>query len=201
MQIQNHYSIADKIRLAIWLVRTKILCRQARLIRFPFDIRGRRFIDLGKNLTTGKGCRIEAFKTDSEMKVSKKIIFGQNVQINDYVHISSVCRIVIGDNVLIAGHVYMSDNSHGSYKGDDNDTNPDVPPIKRPYYASPVEIGNNVWIGEGVIIMPGVKIGNGAIIGAHSVVNKDVPDNCIAVGTPASQIKRFNHSIGKWETV
>ncbi len=201
MQIQNEYSLTDKVRLAIWWLRTKLLCREARLIRFPIDIRGRKNIDFGRRLTTGKYCRLEAFKTIPVTGTKKKVIFGDNVQINDYVHISSVSQVLIGDNTLIASHVYISDNSHGSYKGDENDSAPDTPPAKRRYYASPVQIGSNVWLGEGVIVMPGVKIGDGAVIGAHSIVNKNIPECCLAVGAPAKPIKRFNLSTKKWEKI
>lgn len=154
-------------------------------------------IDWGKKLTTGVGCRIEAFIADGNS--NSKIHFGDRIQLNDYVHISSVKSVTIGDDVLIASHVYISDNSHGSYKGDKNDTSPLIIPTKRPYYTAPVKIGNRVWIGEGVIIMPGVTIGDGSIIGAHSIVNKDVPENTIAAGSPAKVIKHWNEITQKWE--
>ena len=101
----------------------------------------------------------------------------------------------------MASHVYISDNSHGSYSGDENDTDPTIPPIKRSYYVAPVKIGNRVWLGEGVIVMPGVTIGDGAIIGAHSVVNKSIPSNCIAVGAPAKIVKQWNNTTNRWEKI
>lgn len=58
-------------------------------------------------------------------------------------------------------------------------------------YAKPVSIGNDVWIGAGVSILPGVKIGNNCVIGAGSVVNKDIPDNSLAVGNPCKVIKQI----------
>lgn len=154
------------------------------------------FIDLGTSLTTGVGCRIEAFSTASANQ--RKIIFGADVQINDYVHISAMEKVVIGDSVLIASHVYISDNSHGCYKGDAYDTPPTVSPKERPYYVAPVNIGNRAWIGEGAIILPGVTIGDGAVIGAHSVVNRNVPVGCIAAGVPARIVKRWDDNAQKW---
>ena len=188
--MKNKYSIYSKFKLFIWLIRTKIIAYQARIIRFPLDIRGRKYIDMGRRLTTGVGCRLEAFSEDGK----KKMFFGSDVQINDYVHINAMCKVEIGNNVLIASHVYISDNSHGIYKGSPKDSRPDVPPIKRDYYIKPVSIGNNSWICEGVLILPGVKIGIGCILGAHSVVNKNVPDYSIAVGNPAYIIKRYDFS-------
>lgn len=193
----NKYSVWDIIKLMYFLVITKLIYPRQRIIRRPFTIRGGKMIDWGKKLTTGVGCRIEAFIADGNS--NSKIHFGDSIQLNDYVHISSVKSVTIGDDVLIASHVYISDNSHGSYKGDKNDTSPLIIPTKRPYYTAPVKIGNRVWIGEGVIIMPGVTIGDGSIIGAHSIVNKDVPENTIAAGSPAKVIKHWNEITQKWE--
>ncbi len=193
----NKYSVWDIIKLMYFLVITKLIYPRQRIIRRPFTIRGGKMIDWGKKLTTGVGCRIEAFIADGNS--NSKIHFGDRIQLNDYVHISSVKSVTIGDDVLIASHVYISDNSHGSYKGDKNDTSPLIIPTKRPYYTAPVKIGNRVWIGEGVIIMPGVTIGNGSIIGAHSIINKDIPGNTIAVGSPAKVIKHWNEITQKWE--
>ena len=158
-------------------------------------IRGRNFVDFGENLTTGVGCRIDAFSNGNGGPTLK---FGKNVQINDYVHLVAMDSIVIGDNVLMASHIFISDNSHGSYKGDDFDSDPTIPPMEREYRTSPISIGNNSWIGESSIIMPGVTIGEGCVIGAHSIVNKDIPDYCIAVGSPAKVIKRYDFNQHKW---
>lgn len=197
MQIKNKYSLLKKIQLLSWLIRTKLICREARIIRFPFDIRGRKFIDFGKEITTGVGCRLEAFSID----MRKTMHFGNNVQINDYVHICAMYNVTIGNDVLIAGKVYISDNSHGSYKGDVNDTSPEIPPIKRPYMKNTVIIEDNVWIGECVMVLPGVTIGKGAIIGANAVVCKDIAPYTIAVGQPARAIKKYSQITKRWEKI
>lgn len=191
---RNSYSIIQKCGLALFLIRTKLICRKARLIRFPIELRGIKYIDFGENLTTGVGCRLEAFSGDNE----KKMIFKKNIQLNDYVHICAMDKVVIGDNTLIASHVYISDCSHGSYKGTIDDSSPETPPMKRKYVTQPVSIGKNCWIGEGVIIMPGVIIGDGVVIGAHSVVNKNIESNSIAVGSPARVVKKFDSILKKW---
>lgn len=197
MEITNSYSLSKKILLAWWLMRTKVICANARLFRFPFDVRGRKYIDFGQGMTTGVGCRLEAFSETG----NSTMIFGERVQINDYVHICSMQKVSIGNDVLIAGKVYISDNSHGVYKGEEIHSNPEIPPIKREYFIAPVIIEDNVWIGEGVMVLPGVKIGKGAVIGAYSVVNKDIPSNTIAVGQPAKVIKRYDFDTKCWEKI
>ncbi|PIA86231.1 DapH/DapD/GlmU-related protein [Streptococcus parauberis] len=65
--------------------------------------------------------------------------------------------------------------------------------------TSPVQIDSDVWIGENVVILQGVKIGKGSIIGANSVVNKDVPEYSIVAGTPAKVIKQYNFEQQLWQ--
>lgn len=115
MSIVNRYGAKDLLYMFSCLIRTKLFYRKARIIRFPFDIRGKQWIDLGESLTTGKGCRLEAFPKDKDNK--KVMIFGKGCQINDFCHISAMQSVVIEDGVLLAGKVYVSDNSHGYYKG------------------------------------------------------------------------------------
>lgn len=197
MQIKNRYSFCKKVQMVVWLVRAKMICRKARIIRFPFDLRNGRYINLGEGLTTGVGCRLEAYSPDGR----KMLHFGKNVQINDYVHICAMQSVTIGNNVLMASHIYISDNSHGGYKGTANDSSPDTPPAKREYAKAAVVIEDNVWIGEHVVVLPGVTIGRGSVIGSNSVVSKIIPPYSIAVGQPAEVIKRYNFETKCWERV
>lgn len=195
--MRNSYSFFKLFSIAYYILRTKLISSNSRLIRFPIDLRGKSMIDFGSKLTTGKYCRIEAIRIDK--KHCKKIIFGENVQINDFVHICALEKVEIGNNVLIASHVYISDNSHGKYKGGEGDSIPTVPPLERKYVITPVYIGDNTWIGEGVIIMPGVRIGKGCVIGAHSIVKTNILDYSIAVGSPARIIKRYSFESKCWK--
>ena len=197
--VKNNYSLMDLIRLSFCVIRTKMIAKKARLLRFPIVIRGRKGIDFGTSLTTGVGCRFDCFPGATPS--AKKLVIGHNVQLNDYVHIVAMDSVKIGDNVLMASHIFISDNSHGSYKGDENDTNPNIPPIQREYATAPVSIGDNTWIGEGVLIMPGVTIGNGCVIGAHSIVNKSIPDYSVAVGSPAKVVKKFDFKTNRWQKI
>jgi acetyltransferase-like isoleucine patch superfamily enzyme len=189
------YGLSQIFYLSYCKFRTLFIFPNARIIRFPIDIRGKKFIQVSKGFTTGVGCRIEAYpKTDK-----KVLLFGENFQMNDYVHITAMESVKIGDNVLLASKIYISDCAHGSYSGDKNDSHPAIAPDKRPLYSKPVLIEDNVWLGEFVSVLPGVTIGKGTIVGANSVVSKSLPPYVIAVGTPAKPIKKFNFETNKWE--
>jgi len=191
------YTLLGLIKMFIFLLRTKFVFKNARIIRFPIDIRGKKFIQVSKGFTTGFGCRIEAYPLNG----NKALFIGRNFQMNDYVHITAMESVIIGDNVLIASKVYISDCSHGSYSGDELDSDPDSIPKDRIMYSKPILIEDNVWLGEFVSVLPGVTIGKGTIVGANSVVTKSLPANVIAVGSPAKPIKEFNFETKKWELI
>jgi len=191
----KRYGFFGVLKLSVSLIYTKIFHPQARLIRLPFDIRNAHNITIGKNFTTGFGCRIEAHPHGE--KNGKNIIIGENVEINDYVHIAAAEKVEIGNNVLIASKVFISDLNHGNYSGLDQDS-PLSTPNSRKLSSKPVYIKDNVWLGEGVCVMSGVTIGIGSIIGASSVVTKDIPEFSIAVGSPAVVIKRFDLDTKEW---
>ena len=113
--------------------------------------------------------------------------FGMNLHIGENVFINSGCcfqdqgGIYIGDNCLIGHQVVFATINH------------DFDSTKRgSMYFKPIHVGKNVWIGAHATILPGVNIGDGAIIGAGAVVNKNIPANCVAVGVPAKPIKNIN---------
>jgi lipopolysaccharide O-acetyltransferase len=99
----------------------------------------------------------------------------------------------------MASKIYISDCTHGSYSGDHLDSNPNISPNERPLSFKKVIIKDKVWLGEFVTVLPGVTIGKGTIVGANSVVSKSLPDNVIAVGSPAKIIKRYNKNTKRWE--
>lgn len=191
----KRYSLYQLVILFFNVIRTKFLFKEARIIRFPFDVRGRKFISVSKGFTTGVGCRLEAYPANTD----KVLYIGENVQINDYVHITAMEKVSIGNNVLMASKIYISDCTHGNYSGDNDDSNPKINPSDRTLFSSPVIIKDNVWLGESVSVLPGVTIGEGTIVGANSVVTKNLPDFVIAVGIPAKPIKKFNFQSQKWE--
>jgi acetyltransferase-like isoleucine patch superfamily enzyme len=197
--MKNEYSLYEIIKTIIALFYTKIFYSNARLIRLPVYIRGGKRMKYSRGFTTGYGCRIECFSITSNKKHS--LIIGKNCHIGDYVHIASGEEVIIGDDCLFASKIYISDISHGLYSGSSDHSSPSMEPRNRELHTKPVNIGNNVWIGESVTILPGSKIGNGCIIGANSVVNKHIEDDCLAVGCPAKVIKRYDKVSKKWISV
>ncbi len=130
---------------------------------------------LGENL--GDGSYIMAPVTN--IVCPEKLKLGKKVYINPGFLAMSRGGITIGDNTQIAANVQILSNDH------------DVHNLSV-HKCKPVEIGKNVWIGAGATILPGVRIGDRAVIGAASVVTKDVPDGAVAVCNPARVIKMLD---------
>lgn len=189
----KRYGFWGFLRLIVDLVVTKFSFPNARIIRRPFYIRGMDHISIGRGFTSGVGLRIDAFSSEKK----KVIRIGENVEVNDYVHIGAIDSVVLGNNVLIASKVFISDHNHGSYSGEEQNS-PDERPSDRKICSNPVELEDNVWIGEGVAILPGVRIGRGAIVGSNSVVTRSIPPETIWAGNPARQIKAFDRQTCKW---
>jgi len=116
---------------------------------------------------------------------SGKLIIEDGVYIGRFCTMSISTEIKIKKNALISDRVFIGDCNHGFL-----DTSKPISqqPIN---FAGRVEIGEGSWIGIGVAILPGVKVGKNAVIGANSVVTHDVPDCCIAAGNPARIINRI----------
>lgn len=194
-KVTNEYGLIEIVNNVFSLILTKLFNHKIRILRFPFFIRGKSAIDFNIGFSSGYSLRIEAFNFSKKSK--KTIIFGENVKVGDYVHIAAAEKIIFGDNCLIASKVFITDLSHGSYKGEFQ-TDPNLIPDHRSIYTQPVIIGKNVWIGENVVILPGTRIGDNSIIGANSLVNSVIEKNSIAVGTPAKVIKKYNFKENKW---
>ena len=90
--------------------------------------------------------------------------------------------IEIGDDVYFGPNVFVTDQNHGNA-----DANAPVGRQTQP--ERPVVIGANSWLGTGVVVTPGVTIGRGVMVGANSVVTKDLPDHCVAAGAPARVLR------------
>ena len=191
----TQYGLTELLITSKNLILSKILFPGSRLIRRPFYLRNKKNLNWGNGLTIGYGCRFDLY---GESGITLE--FGDNCKLNDRVHIVAHESVNIGNNVLMASNIFISDTSHGDY-ADSLQEGPEVTPDDRRIITSPVRICDNVWIGEGVCILPGVCIGKGSIIGSNAVVTKSIPDNSIAVGSPAKVVKTWNEVNRSWEKV
>jgi len=119
------------------------------------------------------------------------ISIGEGSYIGNFAHIYSISKIEIGQNVLMADKVYITDNLH-TYSD-----------VQKPIILQPIQqinnvhIGDGAWIGENVCII-GSDIGKQTVIGANSVVTRSIPDYCVAVGAPARIVKRYSFEKKAW---
>jgi acetyltransferase-like isoleucine patch superfamily enzyme len=154
----------------------------------PLRIKGLKNIYIHSNATIQNGTWLEALPLTGE---SCKLVIGEGSTVGHFNHIYATNEIVIGKNVLIADKVYIADNQHHY-----DDIN--IPIMKQPIkQLSEIYIGDNSWIGECVSII-GSSIGVHCVIGANSVVTKNIPDYCVAVGAPARIIKRYDFDKNIW---
>lgn len=121
-------------------------------------------------------CLFPPFYTD----FGKNIVIGKNVFINSGCHFQDQGGIILHDNVLIGHNVVLATLNHGLDKT-----------LRANLHPAPIIIGRNVWIGANSTILPGVVIGENAIIAAGAVVTKSVEANVIVGGVPAKMIKRI----------
>jgi acetyltransferase-like isoleucine patch superfamily enzyme len=121
-----------------------------------------------------------------------RLIIGDGTYIGRFCHIYATSKIEIGKKVLMADKVYISDNLH-SYE------NIELPVIDQPIkQTNPVIIHDGAWLGENVCVI-GASVGKNSVIGANSIVTKNIPDYCVAIGSPAAIIKRYNFDSKQWQ--
>jgi len=173
-------------------------------IQTPREIINPDRIFLGDNVRLGTNCTLKALSKypscwqahpqnkHKEEILSSKIVIGNRVTSTGSLSICSAKSVTIEDDVMFATNVLIIDNSHGYENGE------------TPYkyqglsHIYPIKIKEGAWIGQNVVILSGVTIGAHSIIGANSVVTKDIPDKCIAVGAPARIIKKWDSSSDQW---
>lgn len=159
-------------------------------VLFPLNINGIHNISIGNNVYVAYKTWLAAIPHTGAEKC--ELTIGDGTSIGNFNHIYATKSIVIGKNVLTADKVYISDNLH-SYE------DVTMPIIKQPIkQIQTVVISDGTWIGENACII-GAKIGKNCVIGANSVVTKDITDYCVAVGSPAKIIKRYCFETRTWK--
>ena len=113
----------------------------------------------------------------------RHVHFGKNIYANFNLTLVDDTHIYIGDYTMIGPNVVIATAGH-----------PLLPELREQgyQYNAPVHIGRNCWLGAGVIIVPGITIGDNAVIGAGSIVTKDIPSNVLAVGNPCRVLREIN---------
>lgn len=162
-------------------------------------IRGARSIKVGRNFSAGRHLWLDAIRQYNGTCYTPRIVIGANVVVSNAVHITAIHSVFIDDGVLVGSNVLITDHNHGSYRGA-NQSSPAMPPALRELSSKDeIRIEENVWIGDGCVILAGAHIGAGSIIGANSIVSGTIPAECIATGIPAVPVRRYNHGSGQWE--
>lgn len=158
------------------------------IVKSPIFLRGGKYISIGQNTIIGRNVCLQCWDKYKNESFYPELSIGHNSSIRDDGHITCCNKILIGNGVRIGPKVLITDNSHGASTRELLELNP----IERPLFSKgPVIIEDNVWIGEKASVMPNVKIGKGAIVGANSVVTKDVSSYSIVGGNPARVLKQL----------
>jgi acetyltransferase-like isoleucine patch superfamily enzyme len=167
---------------SLWIKPSFSECGTNLMIEKPAFLLGGKYMKIGGNFFSNSRLRIECWDKLEEYAYSPNLSIGNNVSFNYNCHIACINEITIGNNVLFASNIFVTDHFHG----DNQDIRDKVPPAQRKLYSKgPVIIEDNVWIGENVVIMPNVTIGANSVIGANAVVTKSFPGNSIIAGVPA----------------
>ncbi len=155
-----------------------------------------KFVNRGK-ITLGYDVTIRPSTCVFTNNADSRISFGNGTEIGNHSTISSIHEVVFEDNVLTGPHVFVADHNH-----DYRDIN--IPVCKQGVMAledSKVVIGEGSWLGTNAVVVGNVRIGKHCVIGANSVVNKDIPDYSVAAGIPAKVIKRYDFEKKEWVRV
>ena len=147
---------------------------------------------VGAGTTILTGSRIQLYPVEGNMP---KIVFGEKCYIGYHNTFLAAADIAIGNEVLMASNILISSENHST------DPESNAPYMDQPLKASPVHIGDGTWLGERVMVMSGVTIGKKCVIGGGSVVTRDIPDYCIAVGSPARVEKTYDFDKRDWVAV
>jgi acetyltransferase-like isoleucine patch superfamily enzyme len=161
------------------------------IIRKPLLIRGPKRIRIGARCGIRDGTRLEVIEAAGR---SPALRIGDDVSIEQGVHIACGNRITIGDRVTIAARCTIVDISHPYEDIDD----PSSIGRRLSTDSTAVEIGDECFIGAGAAILPNVTLGKHCVVGANSVVTKSMPDYTVCAGAPAKVIRRYDRDCDSW---
>jgi lipopolysaccharide O-acetyltransferase len=186
---------------SVQLVRNRMLARKLGVCKLDIGprafLRGLTHISMGEDFAAGEGLWLDAIARYENQCFNPKLVIGNHVRISKWGHIACAHSVTIGDHVLIGSKVVITDHNHGSFQ--ENSTSPFIPPTQRPLEGNrAVHIEANVWLGDGVVVCPGVTMGQGSVAAANAVVTRDVPSFTLVGGVPARPIRRYDAAQGNW---
>ena len=155
------------------------------LLELPIRLWGESHIEIGADVFLGSHCWLQVISADQAAS-GTVISIGDRTSISGFCTVTAAQSVVIEPGVLMARYVYISDHTHAY----------DLPdrPVKDQGITgvAPVRVCEGAWLGQSVVVCPGVTIGRNAVVGANSVVRDDIPDFCVAVGAPARVIRKID---------
>jgi acetyltransferase-like isoleucine patch superfamily enzyme len=204
---------ADPPLWALWLIFCRALLSAKTMLLGVFletndvqlgpgsVVRGSKCMTLGRDIRARSGLHLEAITRHGQQRFKPILQIEDDVCFSNNVHISCIERVVIHKGALMGSHIFISDHDHGIYQGQHQSLPAEPPAFRALGGGGPVLIGQNAWIGDNVVIVGPVTIGDGAIIAANSVVRHDVEAETMVAGIPARVVKRFDQSTHLWERV
>jgi lipopolysaccharide O-acetyltransferase len=148
----------------------------------PIRLSGESQIAIGSEVFVGSGSWLQALGPGGS---GVALSIGDGTSIAGNCVFSAASSVRLGRRVLVARGVYVSDHIHAYEDASRAVLDQGISRVK------PVEIDDGAWLGENVVVCPGVRIGRGAVVGANAVVLEDVPDHALAVGVPARVVRTF----------
>jgi acetyltransferase-like isoleucine patch superfamily enzyme len=156
----------------------------------PTTIFNERYISIGEDTLIGPGVALSAGMVPGQECITNPVVsIGDRCLIGKGSGIVGHFSITIGNDVWTGHHVYITDQNHG-YE------DVAIPISKQSQPERAVIVGDGSWLGHGSIILPGVTIGEHVVIGANSVVTKNIPSFSVAVGSPARVIRKYVENEG-----
>lgn len=149
-------------------------------LSLPVQLVGSERIEIGSRVYFGPGCWLLTHDPGGRLEV------GDDTSIAGYCVLSAAASVRIGRSVLFARNVYIADHRHGFELAD-------TPIIDQPLQdIRPVVVEDGAWLGQNVVLLPGVTVGRGAVVGANSVIREDVPPRSVVAGAPGRLIRRLD---------
>lgn len=149
------------------------------------------FIELGERVLIWPGCRIEALDRYGDHVFTPSIRIDDDVSLQQFCHVVIASDLEIGADTTISSNVFITDSDHGH-------ETPDCNVLQQPLTVRRTTIGRSCFLGVGVRILAGTRLGDHCVVAANSVVRGTFPNHCVIAGSPARIVRRFDADAGEW---